>query len=98
MSARKADGRPKAPLGATDRPLRARLLKPLVRVLNPLILTVAGRRHMALAAVVHHRGRRSGRAYATPVGAGPTTDGFVIPLTFGEAPAGAGTCGRPAGA
>jgi hypothetical protein len=47
MSARKADGRPKAPLGATDRPLRARLLKPLVRVLNPLILTVAGRRHMA---------------------------------------------------
>jgi deazaflavin-dependent oxidoreductase (nitroreductase family) len=33
--------------------------------------------------VVQHRGRRSGRAYATPVGAQPTADGFLVPMTFG---------------
>lgn len=37
----------------------------------------------AYAAVVHHRGRRSGRHYATPVGAEPTEDGFVIATVYG---------------
>jgi deazaflavin-dependent oxidoreductase (nitroreductase family) len=35
-------------------------------------------------ALVYHCGRRSGRAYVTPVGARPIADGFVIPMTFGE--------------
>ena len=39
---------------------------------------------MPLLAVVHHRGRRSGRFYTTPLGARLTADGFVIPLTFGD--------------
>jgi deazaflavin-dependent oxidoreductase (nitroreductase family) len=34
-------------------------------------------------AVVVHRGRRSGRAYQTPVNVFPTDDGFVIALTYG---------------
>ena len=54
------------------------------RLFNPLTLALTGSRHLPLFAVVHHRGRRSGRSYTTPVGARRTTDGFVIPLTFGE--------------
>lgn len=38
----------------------------------------------AYAAVVHHRGRRSGRPYKTPVGAEPTEDGFVIAMVYGS--------------
>src|ERR687892_415207 len=34
-------------------------------------------------AVLEHRGRRSGRTYATPVAARRTDDGFVISLAFG---------------
>lgn len=37
----------------------------------------------AYAAVVHHRGRRSGTPYETPVGAEPTEDGFVIAMVYG---------------
>jgi deazaflavin-dependent oxidoreductase (nitroreductase family) len=51
--------------------------------LNPFILTRAGRRPSTFA-VIHHRGRRSGRTYTTPVSARPTPDGFIIPLTFGQ--------------
>jgi deazaflavin-dependent oxidoreductase (nitroreductase family) len=54
------------------------------RLLNPLIQRVAGRRAFPLFALVRHQGRRSGLPYITPVGARPTSDGFVIPLTFGD--------------
>ena len=47
---------------------------------NRLTLTFAGR-HMF--AVVDHVGRRSGRAYTTPVLAWPLPDGFIIPLPYG---------------
>jgi len=52
--------------------------------LNPLILALAGSQRLPVFAVIRHRGRRSGRSYATPAGARPTADGFVIPLTEGE--------------
>lgn len=54
------------------------------RLLNPLTVKLAGSRALPMLAVIQHRGRRSGRAYTTPAGARPTSDGFVIPLTFGE--------------
>jgi deazaflavin-dependent oxidoreductase (nitroreductase family) len=54
------------------------------RLLNPFILSLAGSRRLPMFAVIHHRGRRSGRSYSTPLGARPTADGFVIPLTFGK--------------
>jgi deazaflavin-dependent oxidoreductase (nitroreductase family) len=38
---------------------------------------------MQSIAMVHHRGRKSGRIYATPTSARPTSDGFVIAMTFG---------------
>jgi deazaflavin-dependent oxidoreductase (nitroreductase family) len=55
-------------------------------VVNPLVLRLAGRRHMPVLGILHHRGRKTGRAYATPLGIRPAAaGGFVMPLTFGEA-------------
>jgi deazaflavin-dependent oxidoreductase (nitroreductase family) len=52
-------------------------------VLNPPMLTVAGRHHW-YAAALHHTGRTTGRDYATPVVAVPVEGGYVIPLPYGE--------------
>lgn len=40
-------------------------------------------RHLPGFAVVHHRGRRSGRAFETPVDVFPVDGGFVLALTYG---------------
>jgi hypothetical protein len=61
-----------------------RVMRPMTTVLNPLIRRAAGRKHVAMAAQIHHRGRRSGRIYVTPASARPTPDGFLVPLTFGD--------------
>jgi deazaflavin-dependent oxidoreductase (nitroreductase family) len=47
------------------------------------MMKLVGRRYF-FAGVIRHKGRRSGREYATPMWAVPTTDGFVISLPFGE--------------
>src|SRR5258706_4596514 len=47
--------------------------------LSPL----AGRRWNPILVQVLHRGRRSGRAYETPVAARRVADGFIISLAFG---------------
>ena len=44
---------------------------------------LAGRRWNPIFARVEHRGRRSGRAYQTPVAARRVADGFIISLAFG---------------
>jgi deazaflavin-dependent oxidoreductase (nitroreductase family) len=54
------------------------------RWFNTFALKVAGSRYLPLDGVVLHRGRRSGRAYATPVIMRPTAGGFVMPLLAGE--------------
>jgi deazaflavin-dependent oxidoreductase (nitroreductase family) len=59
-------------------------IKPMSRVLNPLLRKLAGKRHMAMAAQMHHTGRRSGRSFLTPVGAKLSGGYFLIPLTFGN--------------
>jgi deazaflavin-dependent oxidoreductase (nitroreductase family) len=60
------------------------VMKPLTKMLNPLVATFAGRRHFPMAAQIHHVGRRTGRPYVTSVGA-RVHDGIVlIPLTFGN--------------
>ena len=66
-------------------PRTRRLIRALARVVNPLVLRIAGRRHMPILGIVHHRGRNTGRAYATPLGVRPAAGGFVIPLTFSDA-------------
>src|SRR3712207_5680262 len=50
---------------------------------NPAMMKLAGRRHWFVT-LVRHTGRRSGREYATPVVAMPTSDGFLISLPYGE--------------
>jgi deazaflavin-dependent oxidoreductase (nitroreductase family) len=67
-------------------PRTRRLIRAAARVVNPLVLRMAGRRHMPIVGIVHHRGRKTGRAYATPLGVRPAPGGgFVVPLTFSEA-------------
>jgi deazaflavin-dependent oxidoreductase (nitroreductase family) len=53
------------------------------RALNPIMLPLAGKRWNPIFAVAEHRGRKSGRQYATPVAARRVEDGFVISLAFG---------------
>jgi deazaflavin-dependent oxidoreductase (nitroreductase family) len=51
-------------------------------VANPRVARTAGRAG-ASSSLVRHVGRRSGRAYATPVDAVPTDDGFLVVLPYG---------------
>ncbi len=59
------------------------VMRPMTRMLNPLILRLAGRRRFRMAAQIRHVGRRSGRTYATPVSARRSGDTVLIALTFG---------------
>jgi deazaflavin-dependent oxidoreductase (nitroreductase family) len=52
------------------------------RILNPAMMAL-DRRHW-YAAVLKHKGRRSGNVYTTPVTVGRAVDSFVIPLSYGE--------------
>src|SRR2546426_10838931 len=59
-------------------------LRPLTRLVNGPAVRLAGSSVLPFWALVRHRGRRSGRTYATPAAARPTAEGFAIPLAFGE--------------
>jgi deazaflavin-dependent oxidoreductase (nitroreductase family) len=65
------------------RPRFGGILWRLVRLTNPIMLPLAGHRWNPIFAVVHHRGRRTGRRFATPVAARRVPGGFVISLSFG---------------
>ncbi len=52
-------------------------------ILNPVMLLLAGRKHW-YAAVIRHTGRRSGKAYDTPVVADRVPGGFLVPLPYGS--------------
>ena len=60
------------------------VMGPMTTMLNPVMLKMAGRPHVRMAALIGHTGRKSGRQYQTPAGARLTGDTFVIPLTFGS--------------
>jgi len=60
-------------------------IRRLARHLGPIARPMAGRGWFPLYAVLHHIGRTSGKAYATPVVALRTPDGFIVPLPFGAA-------------
>ena len=57
-----------------------RPLAGLPRYLNPVLRPLA--RWLPPLAVLHHRGRRSGTAYDTPVQAFRTPQGFVVALAY----------------
>jgi deazaflavin-dependent oxidoreductase (nitroreductase family) len=56
----------------------------MTKVLNPVIVRLAGRRHFHMAGQIRHVGRRSGRTYTTPVSARRSGDRVLIALTFGN--------------
>jgi hypothetical protein len=60
------------------------VMRPMTRVLNPVIRKFAGKRHFGMAAQIHHVGRQSGRAYVTPASARLEGVHFLVPLTFGN--------------
>jgi deazaflavin-dependent oxidoreductase (nitroreductase family) len=51
-------------------------------VTNPILGAIAWL--VPPLAVVHHRGRKTGRPYRTPVVAFRTAEGFVVPMTYGR--------------
>src|SRR5256884_4919517 len=65
-------------------PRARRVIRFAAGFVNPLVLLLAGRRWMPIVGILHHRGRRTGRMYASPLGMRPAGDGFVTPLTFSE--------------
>ena len=65
-------------------PRARRAVRFAARLVNPIILLIAGRWWMPVVGILRHQGRRSGRMYATPIGMRPLGDSFVIPRTFSD--------------
>jgi deazaflavin-dependent oxidoreductase (nitroreductase family) len=59
------------------------LVRPMTKILNPLMVRLAGRRLFPMARI-YHVGRRSGAAYVTPTSAHVRGDVLLIALTFGN--------------
>lgn len=56
----------------------------LAKLVNPVVLRLAGTRWLPLYGVLEHRGRRSGKLFHTPVVVRRTPEGFVVPMPWGE--------------
>ena len=72
------------PNSTPARPRFGGLLWRLSRLTSPLARPLAGKSWNPVFGIVEHRGRRTGRAYATPVAARRIAGGFLIPLAFGS--------------
>ena len=68
----------------SERPLAVRIFGLFTPVLNRFVTRIAGTRYVPLYVLLRHQGRRSGRAYATPVVGMRVPGGFAIPMAFGE--------------
>lgn len=68
----------------TERPLAGRIFGTFTPVINGLVSRIAGKRYVPLYVLLRHRGRRSGRTYATPVVGLRVPGGLAIPMAFGE--------------
>jgi deazaflavin-dependent oxidoreductase (nitroreductase family) len=60
------------------------MLRKVTPWFNRFVLLLAGTRLLPLYGVIHHRGRRSGKEFLTPVVVRPTRDGFIVPMPWGE--------------
>jgi deazaflavin-dependent oxidoreductase (nitroreductase family) len=71
-----------------------------MRASAPVAMAISGHRWFPLFAILHHRGRRTGTAYSTPVAVIPTvsTDVFLIGLPWGAATNWAGNVRAAGGA
>ena len=77
--------RPASAGAAPGLPRRSGPIRKLARPFGPIAVRMSGSRWFPLWAILRHTGRTSGKAYATPVVALATPDGFIIPLPFGDA-------------
>jgi len=59
-------------------------LRAATRLFNPLVLLLAGTPFLPLYGVIKHRGRRSGKAFRTPIVVRRIDDGFIVPMPWGE--------------
>jgi deazaflavin-dependent oxidoreductase (nitroreductase family) len=73
----------KQPAAAPPAPRFGGILWRIARFTSPVTMPLAGKRWNPIFAVVEHRGRKTGRAYATPVAARRIPGVFVIALAFG---------------
>jgi deazaflavin-dependent oxidoreductase (nitroreductase family) len=64
------------------KPLVDRARRLFGRVLNPFMLRLVDRFDLDQP-LVYHRGRKSGREYATPLCMSSTPEGFIVPAAFG---------------
>jgi deazaflavin-dependent oxidoreductase (nitroreductase family) len=71
------------PFGGDAVSTKSRILRELGRMSAGASRPLAGRRFFGLWGIVHHVGRRSGAAYATPVVVLGAGDQLFIPLPFG---------------
>ena len=72
------------PIADPTAPRRRDPIRRLIAATNPLLRPFAGTRWFRLWGVVHHIGRKSGTAYATPIVVRRYGAGFVIPMPFGD--------------
>jgi deazaflavin-dependent oxidoreductase (nitroreductase family) len=68
----------------SDRPLAGRIFGIFTPLLNGFVRRFAGERYVPLYVLLRHRGRRSGREYATPVVGLRISGGLAIPMAFGD--------------
>jgi deazaflavin-dependent oxidoreductase (nitroreductase family) len=61
-----------------------RIVRPLTHLFNPMILRIAGGWWFPMFSLLHHRGHKSGRIYATPVTGFPRGGFFWLGLAFGQ--------------
>ncbi len=59
-------------------------LKALTHVFNPLAMPLARSGAIPVWGVIRHRGRKSGRSFATPIALAATREHFFVPLPWGE--------------
>jgi deazaflavin-dependent oxidoreductase (nitroreductase family) len=69
---------------ASRRPVQKKAPSAVSRLVNPLILLIAGTCFFPFYGVIRHRGRRSGKSYRTPVVVAATEQGLVVPMPWGE--------------
>jgi deazaflavin-dependent oxidoreductase (nitroreductase family) len=72
------------PKGIRLGPRTRRAVRAVARLVNPLVLLIAGRWWMPVLGVMRHQGRKSGRRYTTPLGMRRHGDSFVMPRTFSD--------------
>jgi len=62
----------------------ASLIKSLTPIFNPLAMPLAASGLIPVWGVVRHTGRKSGRAFATPVALAASDETFFVPLPWGD--------------